>query len=76
MRDAFDGLSWVSDRHATLDKVEIGHFVNIGNGRYLCDVTYTVNTRTFNGDVKTTANVKLVFLQTENGLKAEAMVSF
>ena len=76
MRDAFDGLSWVSDRHATLDKVEIGHFANIGNGRYLCDVTYTVNTRTFNGDVKTTANVKLVFLQTENGLKAEAMVSF
>ena len=76
MRDAFDGLSWVSDRHATLDSISIGHFVNIGEGRYLCDVTYTVNTRTFNGDVKTTANVKLVFLQTENGLKAEAMVSF
>lgn len=76
MRDAFDGLSWVSDRNATLDNVDIGHFINIGNGRYLCDVTYTVNTRTFNGETKTSANVKLILLQTQDGLKVEVMVSF
>ena len=75
MRNAIDGLYWVSDRGAKLASITTGHYINIGEGRYLCDVTYVVDTKTFNGDVQTTASVKLIFLQTENGLKAETMLS-
>lgn len=75
MRNAIDGLYWVSDRGAKLASITTGHYINIGNGRYFCDVTYVVDTKTFSGNVQTTASVKLIFLQTENGLKAESMLS-
>ena len=75
MKNAIDGLYWVSDRGAKLASVTTGHYISIGEGRYLCDVTYVVDIKTFNGDVQTTASVKLIFLQTANGLKAESMLS-
>lgn len=75
MRNAIDGLYWVSDRGAKLASITTGHYINIGEGRYFCDVTYVVDTKTFSGNVQTTASVKLIFLQTENGLKAESMLS-
>ncbi len=75
MRDAFDGLYWVSDRHATLDDVTVGHYVSIGNGRYLCDVSYTFTGRTIQGVVQTTSHVKLILLATDDGLKAELMLN-
>ena len=42
----------------------------------MCDITYRVDTRTFNGEVQTTSNVKIIFLITEDGLKAESMASY
>ena len=75
MHAALDGLQWVSDRGAELSALTVSQCVNIGGGRYLCDVTYTVDTRDYTGQVQTTSRVKLIFLQTEDGLKAETMLS-
>lgn len=76
MYAALDGLYWVSDRGAVLSAIDIHHYINIGGGRYMCDVTYVVDTRDYSGAVQTTSNVKIIFLETENGLKAETMTSY
>ncbi len=73
---ALDGLYWVSDRHAKVAGIDIHHFVNLGQDRYLCDLTYRVDTRTYQGAVQTSSNVKIIFLNTADGLKAESMVSY
>ena len=76
LRSAIDGLYWVSDRHATLDHIDVHHYVRTGEGKYICTLTYVVNTTTFNGSTQTTTNVKLVFAETANGLRAEGMLNY
>lgn len=76
MYAALDGLYWISDRGAVLTELSIHHYVSVGDGRYLCDLTYVVNTKTFNGDVQSSSNLKVFFVETENGLKTESMLSY
>lgn len=76
MYAALDGLYWISDRGAVLSKLDIHHYVSVGNGRYLCDLTYVVDTNNFSGSVQTTNNLKVFFVETENGLKTESMLSY
>lgn len=73
MYHALDGLFWVSDRGAYLDGMEILRMTNIGDGRFLCDVTYDVR---HSETLKTTSNLKLIMAQTEVGLRVEAMYSY
>lgn len=75
MYAALDGLGWVSDRRATLDSLEVHHYIDLGEGRFLCDLTYVVTTRYWSGDNQTSTHVKMIFLQTEDGLKAESMLN-
>lgn len=73
---AIDGLSWVSNLHASVVSIDISRYVNIGDGRYLCDITYVVNTRDYTGQVQKTENWKVIFSETANGLKAENMIPY
>lgn len=70
-RAAIDGLYWVSDRHASVSNIEISHQMEIEEGRYLCYVTYVVNTNTFSGPSQTTNHEIMTFVQTKNGLRTE-----
>lgn len=78
IKEALNGLSWISDRQAKVKSITVNSYVNVGNGRYMCDVTYVVEQMVTQsggrGDV--TSSVKLMLLQTNNGLKAEAMKSY
>lgn len=76
MYAALDGLYWISDRGAVLSSLDIHHYVSVGNGRYLCDLTYVVDTNNFSGSVQTTNNLKVFFIETADGLKAESMLSY
>lgn len=76
MYAALDGLYWISDRGATLTELTIHHYVSVGDGRYLCDLTYVVNTKNFSGDIQTRSNLKVFFVETKDGLKAESMLSY
>ena len=77
MQNALGGMLWVSDRSAKILSITPHRFVNIGDGRYMCDVTFIANITTRFGEIQTaTNNSKLIFLMTDNGLKAEAMVSY
>lgn len=72
MKNAKDGLKWVSDRGARITSVEVPYKVDLGNSQYLCDVTYVI---TYRNGTEVTDTVHLIFSQTEDGLKAESMIS-
>ena len=75
LRDAARGLNWVTDRHVVIKSIDIGQYVSIGNGKYICKVTYLVDTNDITGSVESESNFSMVFTQTASGLKAEAMIS-
>lgn len=70
-RAAIDGLYWVSDRHASVSDINISYQMEIEDGRYLCNVTYVVETNTFSGPSLATNHEIMIFVQTEDGLRAE-----
>ena len=75
MYAAIDGLYWVSDRGAKLDSIEILSYYPMGDGRYMCDLIYRVNTRNLSGQVQTESHIKMTVIETSKGLLAESMIS-
>lgn len=75
MKEAMVGLIWVTDRNATVEEIAINMCLRLEEGRYLCDFTYVVDTSDFSGAVESTSRVEMVIVETEDGLKAESMVS-
>lgn len=73
---AIGGLNWVSDRNASVTSLVIHRYVNIGDNRYLCDLSYEVTNKTYAGIIQSVNHIKVVYLKTELGLKAEAMVNY
>ncbi len=76
MYAALDGLSWISDRGAVLSELDIHHYIHVGEGRYLCDLTYVVDTNNHTGSIQSISSLWVFFVQTENGLRAESMLSY
>jgi hypothetical protein len=76
MYEAIVGLYWVTDRHATVTGLEFHNYLDLGDGRYLCLLTYTVDTTDFAGSIQAVSNVMLFLKQTDAGLKAESMISY
>jgi hypothetical protein len=72
---AIDGRYWVSDRGAKLDSIEISSYSPMGDGRYMCDLIYRVNTRDLTGPIQTVSHIKMTVIETDKGLLAESMVS-
>lgn len=75
MKEAIGGLKWITDRGAKMKSIDTAEYISLGNGRYMCDVTYVVNVYGLGGRIDTTTRVKLILLETDNGLKAEAMIT-
>ena len=75
LRDAARGLIWVTDRHVTIKSIDIGQYIAIGDGKYICKVIYIVDTHDITGSVESESSLSVVFTQTAAGLKAEAMIS-
>lgn len=75
MRDAVRGLNWVTDRNVTIHSITVNQYVPAGNGRYICDIAYVVDTRDITGDVTSESSLFVIFKETANGLKAESMIS-
>lgn len=76
MFDAIEGLYYAQSYADEIVSITIHHRVDMGNGRYMCDVTYLVDTTGREGVVQTTNNVKIIIVETDDGLKAEAMTSY
>lgn len=70
---ALDGLTFGQSNGSKILEIPINRIVPLGDGYYICDITYVVRTNGRQGAVDTTSNMKLV-LATENGeLKLKTM---
>lgn len=76
MKDAIDGLHWAQSKGDQIESITVNHYVNIGDNRYLCDVTYIVDTTGLEGVVQTTNNVKIIIVENDGTFLAEAMTSY
>ena len=74
--EAISGLTWINDRHSTISSLTVNHYVNLGEERYLCDVTYEVDTMLHTGLAHETASLKLIIVITDDGPKVESMTTY
>lgn len=73
---AIDGLQYAQSNRDTIQQASVNHLADLGDDRYYCDVTYIVETWGREGAVQTTNNLKLIILETEDGLKVESMTRY
>ena len=73
---ALDGLAFAQSNGDRLMDVAFHLVSRLPEGRYFCDVTYTVSTYGIAGEVRTENNMKVILLETENGLRVEAMTRY
>lgn len=76
MKRALDGLQYNHIRNAYLLSVTQHHCVNIGNDRYMVDLTYVSNVDKYAGYYEETINLKVILVRTDSGLRAEAMTIY
>lgn len=73
LADALEGLQFGQSQRDKVVSLVTNHQVRLEDGRYLCDITYEVDTTGRKGVVRTTTSAKLIVVQTDNGLKVESM---
>lgn len=76
MENSIDGLSWITDRKVKIQSVTVNRCISIGDQRYICDVTCVYDTTNIHGNAQETLNLKIIFLETSKGLRAEAMKTY
>lgn len=75
LKNTVAGLYWVTDRHVQIESITIHRYTKVGDGKYLCFATYVVDTNDHTGQVHLENSEKIVFTRTEDGLRAEYMIS-
>lgn len=76
LRTAIDGLNYAQSNGDTIREISVNQCVDLEEDRYYCDLTYVVETLGRKGAVSTTNNLKLIILDTEDGLRVEAMTRY
>lgn len=76
MYRALDGLQYNKIVSAKLQTVTLNHCVDIGDDRYMCDLTYETNINKREGEYLEVNNLKLILVETSSGLRVEAMISY
>lgn len=71
--NAIEGLQFGQSQGDKVVSLVANHQVRLEEGRYLCDITYEVDTTGRAGVVRTTTNAKLIIVHTDSGLKVESM---
>lgn len=70
---AVEGLTFGQTSGISVQNVMINRTVPLGNGIYMCDMTYDVRTIGRNGPVDTTSNMKIMIVTEASGFKVQAM---
>lgn len=76
MLEALDGLHYAQSKGDEVAEILVHHYVALPGGRYMCDVTYKVNTIGTEGMVQTTTNVKMILVESGNTLLVESMIGY
>jgi len=75
MYEAIDGLQWVKHTNKLLD-IQINGCINLGNGRYLCDFSYTTQTNKYTSSSTDITNTKIILVEADGGLLAQSMQNY
>ncbi len=74
---AFDGFQYGQSKSDTITDFVTHYLIDLGEGKYLCDVTYEVDSLGRDGNLHHSVNNARVFLiRTDSGLKAERLISY
>lgn len=73
LETAIAGLQFGQSQGDEVVSITAHHQMRLEEGRYLCDITYEVDTTGKEGVVRTTTSAKLIIVQTSDGLKLESM---
>lgn len=73
---AIAGQYYAHSRGDEIQSLTVNQTIDLGNGYYLIDFTYELDTLGQNGHVQTTNNAKVILLQTTGGLKAARIISY
>ena len=75
--NAYEGLEFGQSRSDTIVNFSSNHIIDIGDDRYLCDVTYEVDTLGRDGELhRSVNNVWLFLVRTDDGLKTERLLTY
>jgi len=74
---AYDGFEYGQSKSDTITDFVTHYLIHLGDNKYLCDVTYEVDSLGRDGKLHHSVNNARVFLvRTDNGLKAERLISY
>ena len=73
---AIDGLRYAQSWSDTIQDIQINQLLDLGDGRYLCDVTYIIESYVKIGRIQTENLLKLIIVETESGPRVEAMTRY
>lgn len=76
MLKAVEGMEFAQSRGDELDTITIHHLVRLEEGRFLCDVTYLVNTLGYEGVVQTTNNAHMIVVERDGTLLIESLIAY
>lgn len=76
MYQALDGLGWARNTQSTITETQVHHTVSLGGGRYLCDVTYTVESKLYRDDPVTVNNAKIIMAEVGGKLYVESLLVY
>lgn len=76
MYDAIDGMQFAQSMGDEVDTIIYNHHVMLEEGRYMCDVTYLVNTTGREGVVQTTSNAQMIIVLVDGELLVESMIGY
>lgn len=76
MYQALDGLGWARNTNSSITEIRSNHTVALGGGRYLCDVTYTVESQLYRDDPITVNNAKIIMIELNGKLYVESLLVY
>lgn len=76
MVNALDGLQYAQSRGDYIASITTHHQVRLEEGRYVCDVSYELDTTGHNGVVRTQTNAKLMLVRSGSELLVETMAIY
>ncbi len=76
MRLAQDGLQWVALEPDKLQDIQYHHLIDLGEGRFICDISYEVTTLGQKEGVRLITPVQLIFTTVRGELKLENMIFY
>ena len=77
VRNAYEGLEFGQSQSDTIVIFHSNYIIDLGNNKYLCDITYEVDSLGRDGQLhRSVNNVRLFLVRNDDGLKAERLLTY